>query len=561
MANFQLLPSGNPKGSVALRDRPIAIGRHPDNDIVIKDDLASRFHCVVEPDGGGFRVRDLGSRNGTKLNDSPIDVAALNPGDVIRIGAQTFKFLAKGGANGEAPSKTRGKSKKDAAHDTRTGAEPDAEDHLPKGALPPWAKELIGLIKNMPPKDQRNETITLIDAGGRASEALGGEGLGSMAVKLIMLAASKSHATDIHLEPRQESVHVRFRVDGQMINVTELPQRVGERALGLIRTVCQLKTAARDAVMDGHFSAKFTARRVDYRASFTPSVHGQKLVLRVLDLRDAPKSLTEIGMARYMIDRVRKTVHQNQGMMLVCGPTGSGKTTTLYQAMREIDRERRNVITIEDPVEYHLEGVTQIPADTERGNTFGSLLRSVLRQDPDVIFVGEIRDEETARVALQAAMTGHLVFSTLHTKDTIGAVFRLLDLGAERHMVANACDLVLAQRLVRTLCDNCKRPHKLTPSQGSKLGRFAQGVDHIYAATGCAQCLRTGYRGRQALFELLSFNDELRDVVLNKPQISTMKKVIEQGLFTTLLQSGYQLIAKGVTSMDEVQRVVGDGGE
>ncbi len=559
MPSFLLLSNQPPKTPTPLRDRPIAIGRHPDNDIVIMDDLASRFHCIVEPDGPGFRVRDLGSRNGTVLNNDKIDCATLNPGDVIRIGQQTFTFKAGGRPNGEASSTSRGKKKPAAAYETRTGNE--ADEHLPKGALPPWAKELIDLIKNLPPKDQRNETVTLVDASGRASDALGGEGLGSMSVKLLMLAASKSHATDIHLEPQREALRVRFRVDGQMLNVTELPQKVGERTMGLIRTVCQLKTAARDAVMDGHFSARFTARRVDYRASFTPSIHGQKLVLRVLDLRDAPTSLTEIGMARYMVDRVRKTVHQNQGMMLVCGPTGSGKTTTLYQAMREIDRERRNVITIEDPVEYQLEGVTQIPADTERGNTFGSLLRSVLRQDPDVIFVGEIRDDETARVALQAAMTGHLVFSTLHTKDTIGAVFRLLDLGAERHMVANACDLVLAQRLVRTLCDNCKRPAKLTPAQGSRLGRAAHGIDHVYAATGCAQCLRTGYRGRQALFELLSFNDELRDIVLNNPQISAIKKVIEQGVFTTLLQSGYNLVAKGETSMDEVQRVVGDGGE
>ena len=560
MPIFHLLPEYDPDSVVTLRDRPVAIGRHPDNDIVIRDDLASRFHCVIEPAGEGFQVRDLGSRNGTKLNDQTVQLSPLNPGDVIRIGAKTFRLVAKSAANGK-----RGKAKRPRA--VRSDPNPSATaagepaDGLPKGALPPWAKDLIELIKNMPPKDQRNETITLIDAGGGETDALGGEGLGSLSVKLLLLAASKAHTTDMHLEPRQESMKVRFRMDGQMINVTELPQKVGERTLGLIRTVCQLKTAARDAVQDGHFSARFESRRVDYRASFTPSVHGHKLVMRVLDLRDAPTSLTEIGMARYMVDRVRKTVHQNQGMMLVCGPTGSGKTTTLYQAMREIDRERRNVITIEDPVEYHLEGVTQIPADMDRGNTFGSLLRSVLRQDPDVIFVGEIRDEETARVALQAAMTGHLVFSTLHTKDTIGAVFRLLDLGAERHMVANACDLVLAQRLVRTLCENCKRPHRMTPSQGSRLGRFAHGVDNLYAATGCAQCLRTGYLGRQAIFELLSFNDELRDVVLNNPQISTMKKVIEQGVFTTLLQSGYQLVAKGVTSMDEVQRVVGDGGE
>lgn len=554
MAVLQLQLDQEQGKLVALRDRPVTIGRHPNNDIVIQDDLASRFHCVVEPSPAGFRVRDLGSRNGTRLNNQKIDIADLNPGDVITIGARTFTIIGADAARGSKRTSVLGarQSRSRAAGDA-DGAKPSAE------ATPMWAKELRDLIKILPPKDAPAESIEIIDARGNRSDVLSGDGIGPLAVRLTLLASSKAHATDIHLEPRPEKMLVRFRVDGQMVNVTDFPERVGERVLGLIRTACELKTAPRDAVLDGHFSARFSARRVDFRASFTPSVHGQKLVLRVLDLRDAPTSLAELGMARYMIDRVRKTVHQNQGMMLVVGPTGSGKTTTLYQAMREIDRERRNVVTIEDPVEYHLEGVTQIPADIDRGNTFGALLRSVLRQDPDVIFVGEIRDEETARVAMQAAMTGHLVFSTMHTKDTMGAVFRLLDLGVERHLVANASDLILAQRLVRVLCENCKRPQKVTPTQATKLGRFLQGVDHLYTATGCSQCLRTGYHGRQAVFELLSFNDELRDVVLNNPTIAAMKKVIEQGLFTTLIQSGYQLVAKGVTSIDEVERVVGDG--
>lgn len=554
MAVLQLQLDQEQGKLVALRDRPVTIGRHPNNDIVIQDDLASRFHCVVEPSPAGFRVRDLGSRNGTRLNNQKIDIADLNPGDVITIGARTFTIIGADAARGSKRTSVLGarQSRSRAAGDA-DGAKPSAE------ATPMWAKELRDLIKNLPPKDAPPESIEIIDARGNRSDVLSGDGVGPLAVRLVLLASSKAHATDIHLEPRPEKMLVRFRVDGQMVNVTDFPERVGERLLGLIRTACELKTAPRDAVLDGHFSARFSARRVDFRASFTPSVHGQKLVLRVLDLRDAPTSLAELGMARYMIDRVRKTVHQNQGMMLVVGPTGSGKTTTLYQAMREIDRERRNVVTIEDPVEYHLEGVTQIPADIDRGNTFGALLRSVLRQDPDVIFVGEIRDDETARVAMQAAMTGHLVFSTMHTKDTMGAVFRLLDLGVERHLVANASDLILAQRLVRVLCENCKRPQKVTPTQATKLGRFLQGVDHLYTATGCSQCLRTGYHGRQAVFELLSFNDELRDVVLNNPTIAAMKKVIEQGLFTTLIQSGYQLVAKGVTSIDEVERVVGDG--
>ncbi|MEC9373974.1 MAG: ATPase, T2SS/T4P/T4SS family, partial [Planctomycetota bacterium] len=235
-----------------------------------------------------------------------------------------------------------------------------------------------------------------------------------------------------------------------------------------------------------------------------------------------------------------------------------GKTTTLYNCMRGIDTTRRNVITIEDPVEYQIEGITQIPADHDRGNTFNSLLRSVLRQDPDVILLGEIRDEETARTAMQAAMTGHLVFSTLHARDTIGSVFRLLDLGVERYLVANSLNLVLAQRLIRLLCEHCKRASPMTPAVANRMGRYGSGIREVYSATGCKRCLSTGYRGRQAIFELLDFNDELRDVVLREPSIQAMRKVIEQGLFTTLGQSGWQLVGKGQTSVEEVERVTGN---
>jgi len=258
-----------------------------------------------------------------------------------------------------------------------------------------------------------------------------------------------------------------------------------------------------------------------------------------------------------MEDRIRKTCSQSQGMLLSCGPTGSGKTTTLYNCLRTVDREKKNVITIEDPVEYQLEGCTQIPINEKRGNTFHSMLRSVLRQDPDVILLGEIRDEETARTAMQAAMTGHLVFSTLHAKDTISAVFRLLDLKVEPYLVANALELILAQRLVRVLCDSCKRPVDVKPGQATRIGRFLGGATRVYVPVGCRACLKTGYRGRMALFELLEFNDDLRDVILTNQSIHAMRQVIEQGLFTTLQQSGWKLAAAGVTSLDEVDRVAG----
>jgi general secretion pathway protein E len=426
---------------------------------------------------------------------------------------------------------------------------------------PDWAAELDRLLDSLPPKDTREEPITMIDAGGVPTEAIQGQGDGPRCMMLLLQISSKARATDIHMEPKGEEMLVRMRVDGQMVSLVEMPRRVGDLVGGMIKTACQMQMAARDAIQEGHFSCKFPDRRVEYRISFTPSVHGQKLVVRVLDDRYVPHSLDELGLAGYMYDRLRRTCEQDHGLLLVCGPTGSGKTTTLYNALRQIDRYSRNVVTIEDPVEYQLDHVTQIPVNTAgtKENTFGSLLRSVLRQDPDVILVGEIRDEETARTAMQAAMTGHLVFSTVHAKDTIAAVFRLLDLKVEPYLVSNSLDLVLAQRLVRVLCEGCKRPVPVLPGTATRLGKYLGNKTTMYVGTGCGRCLRTGFRGRRAIFELLDFTDDLRDVILREPSIQAMKKVIEQGHFNTLAQSGWKLVSEGTTTLEEVDHVAGQG--
>lgn len=551
-----------------MGEKPITIGRSPENIICVNDTLLSRFHCVVEPapsrpkgdtfsvdetgttEAATWHLRDLGSRNGTRLNGVRVTDSILRPGDVIKIGKHAFIVQAE-----ESLAERQSAARLAAAASANDAASAKAPD-------PAWVIDLTEMINMLPPRNSgADDRLELIDGRGRSSGALAGDSEGSRAVRLLLLAASKARATDIHLEPRGDCLQARMRIDGQMLSVVQLPNGVGDLVYGLIKTACQMRPTGREAVLDGHFSAKFpadangSARRVDYRVSFTPSVHGQKLVIRVLDMRDSPKSLTELGLAPYMYDRVRKVCEQEAGMLLVCGPTGSGKTTTLYNALRVIDRETRNVITIEDPVEYHLEGVTQIPIDDNKGNTFGSLLRSVLRQDPDVILLGEIRDEETARTAMQAAVTGHLVFSTVHAKDTMSSVFRLIDLKVEPYLVANSLELVLAQRLVRVLCDNCKRPVRVTPGQATRMGRFLEGQTELYTATGCAQCLRTGFRGRRAIYELLDFTDELRDVIIKDPTIAAMKRVIEQGLFTTLVQSGWVLAARGITTLDEVDRV------
>lgn len=550
---------------IVLDNKPVTIGRNPDNTVALQDTALSRYHCVIEPhhETSGYRIRDLESRNGTKVNGIRITDHILAPGDVVKLGSieyivETEQTLKERQAEARASRSSNGEA-------TST-------------AKPGWAIDLEELVNMLPPKGAA-ERVKLIDAAGKPSAALSTAGEGPLATRLLLCGASKARATDLHLEPKGDVVNVRMRIDGQMVQVADLPNRVGTLVYGLIKTACQFRTTARDAVLDGHFSCAFKApstsklaspeldddapaqgphapaRRVDYRVSFTPSVHGQKLVLRILDSREAPKNLSELDLPPYMLERIKGFCKQDSGMLLVCGPTGSGKTTTLYNALREIDRERKNVVTIEDPVEYQLDNVTQIPVDEESDNTFGALLRSVLRQDPDVILVGEIRDEETARTAMQASMTGHLVFSTVHAKDTISSVFRILDLKVEPYLVANSVELIVAQRLVRVLCETCKRPVPITPGQATRMGRYLEGKSTAFVATGCAACLRTGYRGRRGIFETLDFTEELRDVILSEPTISAMRKVIETGLFTTLTQSGWQLVARGYTTLEEVDRV------
>ncbi|CAG0968136.1 Type II secretion system protein E [Phycisphaerales bacterium] len=559
MSNLRLTPIRGSAKPTPLTGGRVTIGRNPDCTIPIIDERASRQHCMLQPDGkGAWLVRDLGSRNGTKVNEIKVSESPLKPGDVIKVGSHEF-LVEKDRAGEGSPDDT------DAEGSFHVGAGmKDIPAEVMNASLTAsrevgWMFELREMLNAIPPKDAEPESVGIIDANGYPTDVLIGTSDGPNALRLLIQLASKARATDIHIEPKGELHHIRMRVDGDMVQIIEVAKRVGELIFGVVKAACQMVVAARDAMQDGHFSVVFPDRRVEYRVSFTPTVHGQKLVIRVLDSKWQPTSMADLGLLSYMYDRIQRMCQQESGMLLACGPTGSGKTTTLYNAIRTIDRTTRNVVTIEDPVEYQLDNVTQIPVDEHKGNTFGGLLRGVLRQDPDVILVGEVRDEETARTAMQAALTGHLVFSSVHAKESIAAVFRLLDLKVEPYLVGNSLDLIVAQRLVRVLCDNCKREVQVMPGQATRLGKWLGGKTYIYHSVGCAKCLRTGYRGRRALFELLDFTDELRDIVLHTPSIQAMKRVIEQGLFTTLAQFGWRLVAEGHTSLDEVDRVAGMG--
>ncbi len=553
MQRLKLTPIRGQTKPFPLADGAISIGRGPENTIPLIDERASRQHCLIERTGlGDWVVKDLASRNGTKVNDERITERTLRAGDVIRVGSHEFLVET------DRPLHDAIRQSLDINASLTPDAASVINTSLTASAEVGWMFNLTELIESLPPKGP-GESLRIVDANGNPTEVLDGTSDGPNALRLFLQLASRARATDIHFEPKGEACNVRMRIDGDMVPIIELNKRVGELVFGVIKAACHMHVAGRDAVQDGHFSSVFSERKVEYRVSFTPSMFGQKLVVRVLDQKGSPGSLSDLGMAHYMLDRIKQVCSQDSGLLLSVGPTGSGKTTTLYNALREIDRQTSNVVTIEDPVEYQLDNTTQIPIDEAKGNTFGTLLRSVLRQDPDVILVGEIRDEETARVAMQAALTGHLVFSSVHAKESISAVFRLLDLKIEPFLVANALNLVLAQRLVRILCEHCKRDVPVAPGQATRLGRFLGNKTRIYTATGCGRCLRTGFRGRRAIFELLDVNDELRDIILTSPSITAMKKVIEGGLFTTLQQSGWKLVAEGVTALEEVDRVAGIG--
>ena len=554
-----------------LAGTAVTIGRQPDNMIVLTDDLASRHHCVIEPSDGGFRIRDLGSSNGTRINDLKITTEPLDNGDVVRIGTTELQFIDPDQLTSHRRSNVPDFKAAAEQEQIRLGDEVtiDVDLHAPVDDAPTaYERKLREIIDAAPDKPFDETDISLVDCRGvtlhqATSTGLekGGDqedvGEGIRVFRLLLLACFRARATDLHVEPRISDAYVRMRVDGYMVQAVKLSMSIQQRLLGMVKILCQIDTSRKNVVQDGHFSVSVKGRRVDYRVSLTPAMQGQKLVIRVLDSAHAPSRLHELGLLPWMYEKLRTVAVRDAGLLLACGPTGSGKTTTLYSCIRELDVNQRNAITIEDPVEYYLEGCTQIPIDHKQDNTFASILRSVLRQDPDVIFVGEIRDTETATVAMQAAMTGHLVYTTVHSKDSVGAIFRLLDLGVEPYLVANALDVILAQRLIRVLCPLCKRQVKSTPAQNMKMGKLMEGVPEINVPTGCRKCLKTGFVGRRAVFELLDFSDQMRDVVLEQPTIHKIHAIAKQGLYTSLQQFGFQLVAQGVTSFDEVARVAG----
>jgi general secretion pathway protein E len=382
-----------------------------------------------------------------------------------------------------------------------------------------------------------------------------------MSAKELVYDAILRRATDIHLEPTEEQLSVRYRIDGILHAAEPFDKPTGTAVVNIFKVLSAMDISERRKPQDGSFAAKLEGREIDFRVATSGSKSGEKLVMRILDNAASIAKIDEVGVRPKMATEIRELVTQPHGMFLCCGPTGSGKSTTLYACLREIDRFQKNIITVEDPIEYHIDGITQIEINTKAGQTFALSLRSILRQDPDVIMIGEIRDQETATIACQAATTGHMVFSTVHANDTVTALFRLLDLGVEPFMIASALTAVLGQRLVRCLCETCKEPYKPKPEFLQKANLPADKVDVFYRPPEepqvvCPVCGGTGYQGRTGIFELLVISEPIRDMLRENPSINAIKAEARKNGMIYLQEDGLRQVIQGKTSIKELLRVV-----
>ncbi|MET4579507.1 type II secretion system ATPase GspE [Ottowia thiooxydans] len=379
-------------------------------------------------------------------------------------------------------------------------------------------------------------------------------------VNAIIGRVIELRASDIHLEPFDDGLHVRYRVDGVLLPGEMVPARLGAAVSSRVKLMAHLDIAERRLPQDGRIKTRVKGRELDLRVSTVPTVHGESVVMRVLDRASVRFSLEDMGFEKDTLSRFNQLVSRPHGILLVTGPTGSGKTTTLYAALAKLDSTTQKIITVEDPVEYQLEGINQIQVHSQINLTFGNALRSILRQDPDIIMIGEMRDGETAQIAVQSSLTGHLVLSTLHTNTAASAVVRMQDMGVERYLITSTVNGVLAQRLVRRLCRHCRAPVQPAPElvESSGLSRFLSPGAPIYEAKGCDHCRGTGYQGRAGIHELLVVDEDMRSGILRGLDASALQNLAIQAGMYTLYDDGLRKVASGVTSLDEVLRVTQD---
>ena len=386
-------------------------------------------------------------------------------------------------------------------------------------------------------------------------EKMAGESPVIRLVNYLIFNAVKEGASDIHIEPQEKKLQVRYRIDGVLFDAMNPPHHMHAAVISRLKIMANLDISERRLPQDGRIRAVVHGRKLDLRLSTLPTAHGEKAVLRILDTRSIQVSLDELGMDEDTLLMWKRQIQQPYGIILVTGPTGSGKTTTLYSSIGQMDRQQLNISTVEDPVEYHLNGINQTQVHEAIGMSFSGALRSLLRQDPDVIMVGEIRDTETSRIAIQASLTGHLVLSTLHTNDAPSCVTRLINIGVEPYLIGAAVNAALAQRLVRRICQHCAKQVPPDEHVGEHLAMHGISLDEVWVGQGCDKCRDTGYAGRLGLYELLILDDNLRDRIAGNPNVTEFRRMcVERGM-VTLREDGFRKVAKGQTTVEEVLRV------
>jgi general secretion pathway protein E len=379
-------------------------------------------------------------------------------------------------------------------------------------------------------------------------------------VNKILFQAMQSRASDIHVEPYENEVRIRFRVDGVLHNVLTLPKGQMGALSSRVKIMANLNIAEQRLPQDGQSRAKIGEELMDIRVSVIPTAGGERIVLRLLDKGRGNLGMEDAGFGPEILKVFRQLIAMPHGILLLTGPTGSGKTTTLYAALHELNGQERNILTVEDPVEYQLPGIGQMQVRPKIDLTFANCLKHILRQDPDIIMIGEIRDRETAEIAIQASLTGHLVLSTLHTNDSVSAVTRLIDMGIEPYLISSTVAGVMAQRLLRVICPDCKKPHRLQKGAAvaEELRRMGAANPDLYRGEGCDKCLQTGYLGRTGIFELMVVDEEMKELITQQRGLHILKQAAIRNGMTTLREDGLRKALAGVTTLEEVYRVTQD---
>lgn len=565
---------------IVIDEKRVTIGRTDDNSVVIDDRQSSRKHCEIRLSEIGYLVNDLKSRNGTLLNQDPIDrPMPLQNGDEIGIGAASIRFwenrqkIPNSAAKlplilKTSPKKSHAKTKTSRTKtatttnveeigiklDTEATSKRQENMKLVAGKTPKVSAQPAGplTLNNVIPLNHENKPAHPVSEDGQeeVSQAM-------LKLKEILLKSLQLAATDVHIEPKEEHLDMRYRIDGYLHRAGSMDHDLARSVYSIVKLLCNLQIDKKGIMQDGSFALQLPDRRVDLRVSIAPSTLGDKMVVRILDAELAPKGLSSLGMDPYIHEQIRVRAFKESSMIVICGPTGSGKTTTVYAIISEMDSNSKNIVTVEDPVEYKLPNVTQIQVNPRFNITFSSALASLLRQDPDVILVGEIRDPQTAQMAVRSAMTGHVVLTTVHARDSIGCIFRLLDLGMEPVLLGSALTAVLSQRLLRQLCPHCKMKYKpaIKELTRNSLDELA-GID-LFSAVGCDKCMGIGFKGRAAIFELLAITDQVRDAISLRPTIQQLRNAAGDWIYQTLRDDGIRKMKKGLSTIEEFSLLVG----